>query len=62
MRFYKFVWEHERYGYPWRNTAADPQRCRRAARLETLNSKALGWADFYFNDLLFNEKLGPRRR
>lgn len=52
-----YVWEHERYTYPWRRTAADPERLARARRAEALNRKALGWPDYYHHHLLFDEPL-----
>ena len=50
-----YVWEHDRYTYPWRNQAADAQRLARARRGEALNRKALHWPDYYHNHLLFDE-------
>lgn len=56
-----FVWEHGRYTYPWRQEAADPDRLREGRRHEALNRKALGWPDFYFDPLLFDETINRRR-
>ena len=55
-----YVWEHTRYTYPWRNEAADAERLKRARRNEMLNRKALGWPDYYFNHLLFDEPFRHR--
>lgn len=57
-----YVWEHDRYTYPWHQTADDPERLREARRQEALNQKAMNWPDYYFCSLLFKETLGPRRK
>lgn len=56
-----FVWEFEKYTYPWRIDPAHPKRRLEVQRLEELNRKALGWPDYYFNPLLFDEDIKPRR-
>jgi len=55
-----FVWEQDRYSYPWRIDPVDPVRMKEAQRLEALNRKALAWPDYYSNELLFDEELRPR--
>ena len=55
-----FVWEHNRYTYPWSLGSASPARLKEGVRREALNRKAMGWPDYYFNPLLFNETLKPR--
>ena len=56
-----FVWEHDRYTYPWRIDAADPARLQAARIGEMLNRKAAGWPDYYFCAYLFDEDIGPRK-
>jgi hypothetical protein len=55
-----FVWEQRRYTYPWRIAPADPEGLREARRGETLNRKAAGWPDHYFNAHLLDETLKTR--
>lgn len=55
-----FVWEFDRYTYPWRIEPADTDRLERARHGEYLNRRELGWPDFYFNHYLFNEELKTR--
>jgi hypothetical protein len=55
-----FVWEHNRYTYPWRIAPADPARLQRARHAEQLNRRAAGWPDHYFIDHLFDEPLKTR--
>ena len=56
-----FVWEHAHYTYPWSIDSAQPVRQKRTVHREYLNRKAMGWPDYYFNPLLFNEALKARR-
>jgi len=58
-----FVWEHHRYSYPWRTQPADPLRLLRARRAEQRHRRELGWPDFYFDLMLFDEDLveAPQR-
>jgi hypothetical protein len=49
------AWEMQRYSYPWFLEPVDAARRERAVRGEYLNRKALGWPDYYFNHLLFDE-------
>lgn len=51
-----YVWEQDRYSYPWTAEAHDPEGRAEAVRLENLNRKALGWPDYYFNHMLFDEE------
>ena len=55
-----FVWEMDRYTFPWRIEAADPDRLDRAKHASMLNRKVLGWPDHYFNPYLMDEQLKPR--
>lgn len=55
-----FVWEHDKYTFPWRIKAADPERLAHARREEMLNRREAGWPDYYFNAQLFKEELKPR--
>lgn len=55
-----FVWEHQRYSYPWRISPADAERLARARHAEAMNRRAAGWPDHYFNDQLFDEPLKTR--
>lgn len=55
-----FVWERDRYDFPWIRNAADPARLLRARLAEMRNRKALGWPDYYFNPYLFDEELKTR--
>lgn len=55
-----FAWEMNRYSYPWFAEPADPARRERAVRAEFLNRKALGWPDYYFNHLVFDEPFKHR--
>ena len=55
-----FVWEHEKYTYPWIIDAADPDRLREARVAETRNRKAAGWPDHQFDPKLFDEPLKMR--
>jgi hypothetical protein len=50
-----YVWETDRYTYPWFCEAVDPGRRERGVRGEYLNRKALGWPDYYYNHLVFEE-------
>jgi len=55
-----FVWDHEKYTYPWVIDPADPERLRQARVAETRNRKAAGWPDHQFDPLLFDEPLKTR--
>ena len=55
-----FVWEKDKYTFPWFRQAVDPVRLFRARRAEALNRKALGWPDYYFNPYLLDEQLKTR--
>ncbi len=55
-----FVWEKDKYTFPWHTRPADPARLFRARRQEALNRKALGWPDYYMNPYLFDEPLKTR--
>ena len=55
-----FVWEHERYTYPWRIEPADPRRLAEVRIAETQNRKAAGWPDYYFNPHLPHKPIGPK--
>jgi hypothetical protein len=59
-----FAWEQNRYTYPWSGDHDTPEQIRRRKQVihrEYLNRKALGWPDYYFNPLLFNEALKMRK-
>jgi len=55
-----FVWEKDRYTFPWVRSAVDPARLFRARRAEMQNRKELGWPDYYFNPYLFADELKTR--
>ncbi|MBN1810127.1 MAG: transglutaminase domain-containing protein [Planctomycetes bacterium] len=57
-----FVWDYDRYTYPWCLEAADPERRRKATRAEYLNRRELGWPDYYFQPLLFSEDIAPGKQ
>lgn len=50
-----FVWEKNRYTFPWRVKPSDPARLLAARRGEMLNRKALGWPDYYYTPYLLEE-------
>lgn len=56
-----FVWDHERYDFPWFLDPADPQRRQRARDGEKENRKAGGWPDYYFDFKTFWGELRMRR-
>jgi len=55
-----FVWEHERYTYPWRIAPADPERLQAARIAEARNRREAGWPDYYFHPHLANDEIGWR--
>lgn len=55
-----FVWDHDKYTYPWHLESKDPDREQRARHAGALNKRQLGWPDHYFNAQLFDEELKMR--
>ncbi len=55
-----YVWEHERYTYPWSVHREQSEAQREATREEHLNRKAAGWPDYYFDASLFDQELKTR--
>jgi transglutaminase superfamily protein len=55
-----YVWEHDEYTFPWHNASKDPAREERSRHAATLNKRALGWPDHYFNAQLLGEELKMR--
>ena len=48
-----FVWEHDRYTYPWIIDGVDPDTEERARLEAGVNKRKLGWPDHYFNKNLW---------
>lgn len=57
-----FVWEKDKYTFPWsrENAVAHPRRHRAVVREMARLKKKMGWPDFYFNQDLFHEELKTR--
>jgi len=55
-----FVWDFNKYTYPWHTKAADPVRLEKARLAEYRMRRRLGWPDFYFDYHLFEGKLRTR--
>ena len=52
-----FVWDFDKYTYPWVTEAADPVRLEKARFAEYRMRRRLGWPDLYFDYHLFEGKL-----
>ena len=48
-----FVWEHDRYTYPWIIDGVDRDTEERARHEAGLNKRKLGWPDYYFDKNLW---------
>jgi hypothetical protein len=55
-----YVWDYLQYTYPWRLETANPKQREISYINETLNRKALGWPDYYFEACLFDGALKKR--
>ena len=55
-----YVWEHDKYTYPWQAGHHDPEAYRQAVMEENRNRKAAGWPDHYFCADLFDEEIKTR--
>ncbi len=51
-----FVWECDRYTFPWFDRPADPARLLRARLTEMQIRKELGWPEWYGNPYLFRAR------
>ena len=48
-----FVWEHDKYTYPWIIDGVDPDTEERARHEAGINKRRMGWPDYYFDKNLW---------